>query len=338
MAENFMMNKVKAIDYDKLDRIASDIAKRNNKSKSYIKRDMIFNFVKYGIGYTDYLKGDYVNLTKEEKKDFVTTKSFRKLLRYLNNYKYDACMSDKVVFNRIFKDFIKREFIDLRISSLNDFKNFIKDKKYVFAKPLTDFGGHRIRKIEVSSIKNLKELYDELINEKLSLIEEEIVQHKELNKLNPYAVNSFRIVTLVKDGEAHILANALRININDESVVGCQDAYMRLDENGHIISKVVDDLANEYECHPIAKIPFKDVTVPFVKESFELALNAALMVPEVRYVGWDIAITEKGPLIMEGNEYPSYGLVQYYLLDNGHVGHLKQIRDILGSEMENIKL
>ena len=76
----------------------------------------------------------------------------------------------------------------------------------------------------------------------------------------------------------------------------------------------------------------------YVKEAFEMALKAALEVPEVRYVGWDIAITKDGPVIMEGNEYPSYGLVQYYLFNDEHVGHLKQISDILGDEMRNIKL
>ena len=334
-SNNFMMRKIKAIDYEKLDKLASEIAERNNKSKSYVKRDMIRNFVKWGIGYTDYLKGDYINLTEEQKKGFVTTKSFNKLLHYLNNPKYDACMSDKIVFNRIFKDYIKS---DLRNSSLDDFKKFIKDKKNVFAKPPTDFGGHGIEKICVKDIKNIKEKYEELKKKKLNLIEEEIIQAEELNKLNPYAVNSFRIVTLVKDGKAYILANALRINLDDAIAIGCSDAYGRLDETGHICSRVVDDVANVYECHPLAKIPFKDVVVPFVKESFEMAKEAALVVPEVRYVGWDIAITENGPLIMEGNEYPSYGLVQYYLFNDEHEGHLKQIADILGDEMEKIKL
>ena len=31
---------------------------------------MIKNFIKYGIGYTDYLKGDYINLTEEQKKQY----------------------------------------------------------------------------------------------------------------------------------------------------------------------------------------------------------------------------------------------------------------------------
>ena len=336
--KNYMVRKIKAIDKEKLNKLASDIAKRNNKSVSYVKRDMIKNFLKYGIGYTDYLKGDYINLTKEQKKTFVTTKSFYKILSYLNNPKYDATMSDKLVFNKIFKDYLGREFIDLRTTSVEDFKKFLKNKKNVFAKPTTDFGGHGIRKIAVDLIEDEEALYKELLEKKIYLVEEEIIQHKELDKLNPYAVNSFRIVTLVKDNKAYILGNALRINIDDAIAIGCSDAYMRLDEDGKICSRVIDDVANIYTEHPIAKIKFDTVKVPYVKESFEMALKAALVVPEVRYVGWDIAITPKGPVIMEGNEYPSYGLIQYYLFNDEHTGHLKQIADILGDEMDKIKL
>jgi len=337
--KSMMISKIKEINYDKLNQLAEDIGKRNNKSASFVKRDMIKNFIKYGIGYTDYLKGDYINLTKEQKETYVTTKSFYKILAYLNDPKYTACMSDKILFDKIFKDYLKRDFIDLRVTSLDDFKKFMKGKKHVFAKPPKDFGGHGIRKIEVSKIKNVKELYDELREKQINLIEDEIIQHKEVAKLNPYAVNSFRVVTLLdKEGKPHILANALRINLDDGIAIGCSDAYMRLDESGKICSRVIDDVANVYEEHPMAKIKFSTVKVPFVKESFEMALKAALEVPEVRYVGWDIAITEKGPVLMEGNEYPSYGLVQYYLFNDEHTGHLKQLNDILGDELKGLKL
>ncbi len=336
--KNLMVRKIKAIDKEKLNKLSHDIAARNNKSVFYVKCDMIKNFLRYGIGYTDYLKGDYINLTKEQKKTFVTTKSFYKLLHYLNNPKYDACMSDKLVFNKIFNKYLGREWIDIRTTSLDEFKLFLKGKKTIFAKPPTEFGGHGIEKIVVKEIENVSELYEKLKKKKLNLIEDGLVQHKELDKLNPYAVNSFRIVTLVKDGKSYILANALRINVDDNPAIGCSDAYMRLNEQGIICSRVVDDVANVYEEHPLAKIKFNTVKVPFVKEAFKMALEAALVVPEVRYVGWDFAITENGPVIMEGNEYPSYGLVQYYLFNDEHEGHLAQISKILGKEMDNIDL
>jgi D-alanine-D-alanine ligase-like ATP-grasp enzyme len=66
--------------------------------------------------------------------------------------------------------------------------------------------------------------------------------------------------------------------------------------------------------------------------------QAAKKIPEVRYIGWDVAFTENGPVIVEGNEYPGYGLLQFYKLKNKKTGHLKEISDILGDEMKNIKL
>ena len=145
--KSMMIKKVRAINYEKLNKLSSDIAKRNNKSVGYVKRDMIKNFIKYGIGYTDYLKGDYINLTEEQKKTYVTTKSFYKMLKYLNDDSYISVMRDKILFNKVFRDYIKRDFLDLRVTSDEELKNFLKGKKYVFAKPPKDFGGHGIEKI-----------------------------------------------------------------------------------------------------------------------------------------------------------------------------------------------
>ncbi len=333
-----MISKVRAINYKKLNYIAKLIAKNNNKSSCYVKRDMIVNFLKYGIGYTDYLKGDYINLTKEEKDTFITTKSYYKLIEYLNPRSYRCIFSNKIIFNKVFKEYIKRDFIDIRNITEEEFSLFLKGKKYVFAKPLIDFGGHGIEKIDVKSVQSPSILLKSLLNKKLYLVEEEIIQHSEMNKLNPFAVNVLRVVTLVKDGKSYIMGTAVRINLSDGILVGSDDAYGVFNEKGKLITPIVDDLANEYEEHPIAKTPFKSVKLPYIKEGIELAKKCSLVVPEIRYVGWDIAITEEGPIIIEGNEYPSYGLLQYYKLNNSKVGHLKQIKDVLGEELKNIKL
>ncbi len=335
---NMFYKKIKQIDKNRLNDLAERIAKENNKSVRYVKNDMIKNFLKYGIGYTDYLKSDFINLTPEEKKTHVTTKSFFKILHYLNDSRYICTMNDKVVFNKIFKDYIKRDFIDLRVSSLEEFKKFIKGKDVIFSKRIADFGGHGVTKIVLKENEKIEKLYSDIKGRKEYLVEEAIIQHDVLNKVNPYAVNSFRVVTLLKDGEAHIIGNALRINIDDTAAIGCSDAYMRLNEEGKVCSRVLDDSANEYEYHPMVKIPFKELTIPYVKESFELCLKAALEVPEIRYIGWDIAITKNGPVIMEGNEWPSYGLVQFNKFNDEKEGHLKTISDVLGDEIKNIKL
>ena len=102
----------------------------------------------------------------------------------------------------------------------------------MFAKDPIGECGHGIKKIEVAKVENKDKLYEELKNNKQFLVEEEIVQSEELNEINPNVVNSFRIVTLVKDGQAYVINNALRVNQDNSDVIGCSnDLYFSFAED-----------------------------------------------------------------------------------------------------------
>lgn len=337
--KQMIKSKIKNANFKKLDMLATIIAKKNNKSKLYVKFDMLINFLIYGTGHTDYFKGDYINLTSYQKQTFVTTKTFYEVLKYLNNDKYLMLLRDKIIFNKIFSKYLGREFIDLNVTSLEGFEKFVRNKETFFAKVSNQYGGHGISKIIVKDIKNYEELYKKLKIKKQYLIEETIVQDKSMDVINPYAVNTVRIVTLLKNDKAYIVGNALRINQNNSQIVGStNDLYCTLSEDGTISSNVLDDFGNMYETHPLTKIKFSDVKIKYIKEAFDMVKQAARELPQVRYIGWDVAISKKGPVIIEGNEYPSYGLIQYYLLNNSKEGHLKTIADVLKKEMNEIGL
>lgn len=108
-------------------------------------------------------------------------------------------------------------------------------------------------------------------------------------------------------------------------------------KTGKIDSNVIDDYGNIYTEHPLTKKKFNEVMVEDVRDAFEMCKKAALEVPQVRYVGWDVGFTNNGPVIIEGNEYPGYGILQFYKLKNKRTGHLKEIQDIIGDEIKNIK-
>lgn len=325
--------KLKNINYKRMDDLITYIAEENKIKKAKVYFDFFLNAATRGIGYVDYLKGNYINLSNEEKKDFLTKRNYVRLVKYLNKRGYQIIFHDKVVFNRIFKDYIGRDFIDIREVGYKGFKKFVTGKENVFAKKHNSFGGDGVKKVNIAG-EDLKVLFNQLYNNKQYLIEDTLIQNEYLDWINPKAVNNVRLVTLLKDGEVYVVFKTLRINAGSEEVISCHDIYMTLDDEGNILGNVVDDECNIYKKHPVTGFKFKGAKIPHMDKALELVKSAAKLVPEMRWIGWDVAITEDGAAIIEGNNYPSFGLHQFYLLNDGEeVGKYKRIKEILKDEI-----
>ena len=87
-----------------------------------------------------------------------------------------------------------------------------------------------------------------------------------------------------------------------------------------------------YEEHPFTHTKFNGFEIPMFFEAVEMCKKAALVVPQVRYIGWDVAITPTRPVLVEGNTLPSYDMCQNY----GHIDNKTGVRprfvEILGEE------
>lgn len=340
-AFQWMMSKIGHRDDKKFNSMVDTIAREQGVARGRIVRDMYWNALTRGAGFTDYFRGDYWGASKTRKDTFVTTRSYYKLLEYLNDEGYANVMRNKILFCDVLHEYLGRAFINLRVATAEEFAQFIEGKDCVFAKMEEGFGGHGVSRVDLAEAKENggRRLYDELRAKKQYLVEEAIQQSAALDEINPNSVGSFRVVTLVKDGVAHLMGNALRVNQDASDVIGCtSDLYFSLNEDGTLASRAIDDLGTIYERHPVTGKRFAEVRIPGVREAFDLCLRAAMEVPQVRYVGWDVAFSTDGPVLMEGNAYPSYGLVQYCRMNGKTTGHLKEIADVLGNEMSQIAL
>lgn len=341
-ALTWMMGKIGHRDRAKYKKMVDAIARENGVSPLRVKADMYLNVLTQGCGFSDYYCGDYFNATPAEKKTFLTTRSYYRLLEYLNDEGYANVMRNKILFDDVFHAYLGRDFLNLRVAGRDEFVDFIAQKKAIFAKQESGFGGHGISRVDLGDVVTRDaayRLFDDLRERKQFLVEDEIEQIPELNEVNPSAVASHRVVTLVKDGRSYLMGNALRVNGADDPVIGCTgDIYFSLDENGAPCSKAINDDGDVFERHPITGKRFADVRVPHVREAFDLCLRAALEVPQVRYVGWDVAYSIDGPVLMEGNAYPAYILVQFSKMYGKRTGHLKDVEAVLGDEMKMIRL
>ena len=53
--------------------------------------------------------------------------------------------------------------------------------------------------------------------------------------------------------------------------------------------------------HPVTGVKIIGFKIPFWQESLQMAKDAALHNKKNRSIGWDIAVTNDGPVLIEGN-------------------------------------
>ena len=77
-----------------------------------------------------------------------------------------------------------------------------------------------------------------------------------------------------------------------------------------LIGDAIDKDLNHFEVHPKSKVKFDGFQIPNWEKAKELVLKASLVNNHIHMVGWDVAITEKGTTLIEGNRRPGFDLIQ----------------------------
>ena len=283
--------------------IIGKLHKKTKKSKISLLLDMMWCASIYGAGPYDYQEFEFYNLNRKERKTYLTRAKNNKIVRDFNPKSSWSKFDDKYEFNKIFDKYLKRDWIFISKDKYDDFVSFCKNKKDFIAKPVTGTGGKGIELIKVDKNK-LRETFDYLIKNNILLLEEKIIQNKEVALLNETSVNSLRIVTFYDGNEVYIINTVFKIGnggVTDNFSSGSMYTFV---ENGEIIVPAIDQADNIFEVHPKSHIKLVGYKIPNYKQAIELVKECAKVVPEIKYIGWDVAILEKGACIIEGNHFP----------------------------------
>ena len=185
----------------------------------------------------------------------------------------------------------------------------------VIVKPIDGDCGSGIEKLYKKDFDDVDAMwaYVKRPEKRFGICEEVIRQHPQAAALHPDSINCIRVATFVKDGEPLVIYAACKAGTGGMAFdnMGRGGITMRFDlDTGKIAGQGHDEELKKYDRHPTTGIELKGYQMPMHEEVKALALKAALMYPEFHYVGWDICMTEKGPAIIEGNDYPGYDLAQ----------------------------
>ena len=269
---------------------------------------MIWCALKYQAGYMDYWLFEMDTLNNKQRKTIVTRGKNNEIVKKYNNQEYIKYLNNKIMFNKKFNKYLKRDWMELKDNNIDEFKSFINRHNHIIVKPVNLCCGKGIEIFEVNN-ENYKTIYNNLIDTKRTLIEEVIKERKEIAKLHPTSVNTLRLVTL----NYKLVVAFLRIGNNNAVVDNFNHGGMAAPiniETGLIEYPAIDKNENLYYKHPLTNEKIKGFIVPDMMELKDYVEKLAREIPEVRYVGWDVCPTENGPAIIEGNEFPGHDIYQ----------------------------
>lgn len=265
-----------------------------------------------GCTYTEYFIYRFYELSKEEQEQVFLVEDSKKLI-----YKYDVdrefayTLTDKGKTNEYFAEYLNRPWCINTKVTLEEFKKTFETVERIMYKPIAGNRGKGIKAFDLTA-ENAEAVYNELKEFPDGVVEAFVIQHPELNRLFPESVNTVRIVSISTNKDVDIAYAALRIG-NGKAVVdnfhsGGMTAAIDM-QTGKLTTNAADMNGNVFKEHPVTGVQFKEFEVPYFKEAMELVKDAISKNKIKGYLGWDVAISETGPVLIEVNVSPGVVLL-----------------------------
>lgn len=296
---------VKTTDWSRLKKHRTFTMQNTGISKFALDRDMIACTVKYGLSFHEYYYYGLWAKNAEARSEYASMGFMYEFEKRFNPPDKRSLLADKNKFDQAYSEFMHRGIMNPLNSTISDIDEFIEGKKKVVLKKSTGGQGKYVRIIELDDLsgKDIKAQAEEL---QFDILEEFVYQHDDLQKLSPNSLNTIRLITFLKnDGEVDIVGSSLRMGLEkktDNLSSGGITCKINV-EKGEIESKGYSFDITQPLCdfHPISGVKLIGFKIPFWKEVIEMCKKAAAKYSDNRCVGWDVAITNEGPLLIEGN-------------------------------------
>ncbi len=315
-----MLNKIKFLfrcivhmDYKSLFNTVSIVHKASKKNSIYLFYDIVKCGFKYGAGHSDYLLCEFYNLNSQQRATYVTRGVNNAISKKMNNPDVYYIYHNKDIMYKKYANFIKRDWLFIPETDKETFAKFMSSRDEIIIKPSDDTCGNGVEKLKKADYKSVDEMYDYISSLHKRLVEDVIVQHDDLKKLNPKSVNTIRAVTIYSEGAGHLIYTYIRIGNSDRPVDNLHAGGMcaPIDIDTGIITQVgYDRDRNEFVKHPKTGCLIKGYKIPYWDEVIKTVTACSEVVPEMGYLGWDIAITPTGVELVEANDFPGHDFLQ----------------------------
>ncbi len=311
---SYVLSRIGKMDFHRMRETAKMLHKKTGKPTWWLLTDMAKCAAKYNAGYMDYKIAEMYRLNDAQRRTVITRGISNDIVRRMNDKAYWHFFDDKTQFNQTFAQWVQRDWIKADEALTPEaLARFLADKTQVIYKPLEGSSGQGIVKYQKREWENLPLFMEQLSEAGPGILEEVVIQHPDMARMCPTSVNTVRIATLLGDKKEGIVYAFLRIgNGRVMDNVDCGGMAARIDlDTGTLLTVGADKLGNTFDKHPITGTSIIGFKIPFFEEAKAMCLSAMRVVPQVRFVAWDVAITADGPRFIEGNSFPSHAVPQF---------------------------
>ncbi len=302
----YLVRRARRFSPSRVTGFARQIAHEQGKWMPAVAVDMLWSAAFHDTAFIDYYEADFAALSAKERRTFMTSLVQHHIAVRLNDQAAAEVFADKRRFHRRFAEFTGREWLDLGEATSSDLEQFAARHPVLIAKEPISREGHGVFRYDAAEVADWAAFYNELVTKGQVLVEEAIVQHPYLAAYCAGTVNTTRLVSYFDGNDVHIVSRVQKFGrgaVSDQFTWG--GFFTMLDHDGASVGRGHSGKNNTfYSVHPDSGLSIVDFRVPLWDEVVALIDRAARVVPEVPYVGWDVAVTEKGPVLIEGNWIP----------------------------------
>lgn len=298
---------LKQLDKRKFNCFFDFVYQQKEKNKISLLADVLRASILHNISLLDYFYFRFYDKSENERAQYAGTGYMYEYQLEMNPPKSRPVLEDKILFNKTYSAFVRRMTYSLEELEVEE----------VARKLLVNPSGKIVLKAAKGQVGAEVEVFpcEQFLPSDLSrfmkergfdLAEEYVQQHPSINALSPSGLNTIRIFSqLDENGDFHCLGARLRISVNspvDNMAAG--NLAAPIDEQSGIVngSAVYSDITKHaVDSHPVTHQKIVGFQIPFWSETMRMLEEAAKVFPQNRSIGWDVAITEAGPELIEGN-------------------------------------
>ena len=277
--------------------------------KRQIRQSMFRAMIDYRWDFDEFFIFHFEEYDDAKRRSFVPEFDKNVFADMVNDKQQADVFLDKWTTYEYFKDFFGRDVYNIRSLAdidANTFADFAGKHPSFIMKPVFGTRGAGIEVLHTSSVGEARKILTGLFNKGITamILEELIVQDDRLAALHKESANTLRVATIRYDDRVEVIFSYLRMgkgkSVIDNASAGGVFGVVNV-ETGEIYA-ACDRFGGTFERHPDSGINLIGYEIPRWEEVKQLVTKAAQVLPKVRYVGWDVAVTKTGCVLIEGND------------------------------------